>query len=86
MEVGLVATRELGRRSTPLLAVAVSDEEGQAVSPDLSGVLGETMRVARADMRGRVGHVVVASTGGNGTPRRCAGSRGAPCARQSPAS
>ena len=69
VEVGLVAARELGRRSTPLLAVAVSDEGGQAVSPDLSGVLGETMR---ADMRGRVGHVVVANTGLTQGPERVA--------------
>ena len=72
VEVGLVAARDLGSRSTPLLAVAVGDEGGQAVSPDLPGVLAEAMRAARADMRGRVGHVVIANTGLAQGPERVA--------------
>jgi len=72
VEVGLVAAQDLGRRSTALLAVAVSDEEGRAVSPDLPGELGEAIRAARADVRGRVGHVVVANTGLAQGPERVA--------------
>ena len=72
VEVGLVAALDLGRRSTTLLAVAVSDEKGQAVSPDLPGVLGEAMRAARTDMSGRIGHVVVANTGLAQGPERVA--------------
>jgi len=72
VKVGLVAAQDLGRRSTPLLAVAVADKEGQAVSPELPGALGEAMHAARTDMRGRIGHVVVANTGLAQGPERVA--------------
>ena len=72
VKVGLVPALELGRHSTPLLAVAVADEGEQAVSPELPGVTGDALSAARADMRGRVGHVAMTNTGLSQGPRRVA--------------
>tara|TARA_B100001123_G_scaffold312325_2_gene349319 strand:+ start:933 stop:2429 length:1497 start_codon:yes stop_codon:yes gene_type:complete len=72
VEVGLVAASDLGRCPTPLLAVAVGDKRGQAVLPDLPSVLAEAMHAVRTDMRGRVGHVVIAHTGLAQGPERVA--------------
>ena len=81
VNVGLVSVPDVGRHATPLLAVAVAEEDGQAVSPDLPGALGDALSSARTDMRGRVGHVMIANTGLAQGPQRVAfigvGERGA---------
>ncbi len=72
MDVRLVPAAELARHDTPLLAVAVHDEQGKAAPPDLPRGIADAVKSAREDVRGRVGHVVVASTGLEHGPRRVA--------------
>ena len=71
MDVRLVSARDVGKRPTPLLAVAVHDEKGRAVVPELAG-LDDVARAAHEDVRGRVGSVVIVSTGLAKGPRRVA--------------
>ena len=72
MDVRLVSARELAKRDTPLLVVAVHDEKGKAGPDDLPRGIADAVASAREDVRGRVGHVVVANTGLDHGPRRVA--------------
>ena len=71
VDVRLVPAREIAKTPTPLLAVAVHEEKGRAVVPELAG-LDDVARGAREDLRGRVGHVVIVNTGLEKGPRRVA--------------
>jgi leucyl aminopeptidase len=71
VDVRLVSKKEIQSHDTPLLAVPVRDEEGKA-APELPAGLGAVADAVRDDLRGRVGHVVVANTGLAKGPQRVA--------------
>ena len=81
VEVRLVSARGIARHPTPLLAVAVHDEQGRAVPPDLPGAFADAIGGAHDDLRGRMGHVVIVNIGLADGPQRVAfigvGARGA---------
>lgn len=75
MDVRLVALDQLQRHRTPLLAVPVHDGAGGRVRPELPGLPASVLTDAGAlaeDVRGRIGHVVVAGTALPEGPRRIA--------------
>src|SRR4051812_44519692 len=71
MDVRLVSSKDLQRHDTALLVVPVHDEDGKA-TPELPKALADVLQDVREDLRGRVGHVVVANTGLDKGPRRVA--------------
>jgi leucyl aminopeptidase len=71
VDLRLASAQEIQRHDTPLLAVPVRDDEGKA-APSLPAALNAVLETVRDDVRGRVGHVVVANTGLAKGPRRIA--------------
>jgi leucyl aminopeptidase len=71
VDVRLVSPKEIQRYDTPLLAVAVRDEGGKP-APQLPPGLSSVLKSGREDIRSRVGHVVVLSTGLKKGPERVA--------------
>ena len=72
MEVRLVSAGDVQRHPTPLFVLAVHDEQGRAEAADLPPGVFEAVHAAREDVRGRVGHIVIANTGLDQGPRRVA--------------
>jgi leucyl aminopeptidase len=74
-DIRLIVTDLLQQHVTPLLAVPVHDGGGAAGRPELPGLPGSLLGAAGPlgdDVRGRVGHVVVAGSSLAAGPRRVA--------------